>query len=260
MSTTKVSAALMESGTKGADISSASSITIGLDGSYMDITGTTTIATMVCDAGRIFTLQFDSAVTLTHSSTLYLAGAVDFATEANDHLTFVAVAANDVRQIGAGLKDGGSPVAAASVTANSFYAYITNLVENETGDGTSYDVLGSIWTEVFDNGNDFVNGTYTAEVSGTYIFGVMWGLGGITSSHTLAYFSLVTSNVTHSLSSHNPYVYAAGVNRRMTTTMLAEMDAGDTAFPKVIVENGSKVIDIFNTPQGGFKFWGGRIE
>jgi len=114
MSTTKVSAALMESGTKGADISSASSITIGLDGSYMDITGTTTIATMVCDAGRIFTLQFDGAVTLTHSSTLYLAGAVDFVTEANDHLTFVAVAANDVRQIGAGLKDGGSPVAAAT--------------------------------------------------------------------------------------------------------------------------------------------------
>jgi hypothetical protein len=113
MSTTKVSAALMESGTKGADISSASSITIGLDGSYFDITGTVTIATMVVDAGRIFTLQFDGAVTLTHSSTLYLAGAVDFVTEANDHLTFVAVAANDVRQIGAGLKDGGSPVAAA---------------------------------------------------------------------------------------------------------------------------------------------------
>ena len=113
MSTTKVSAALMESGTKGADISSASSITIGLDGSYMDITGTTTIATMVVDAGRIFTLQFDGAVTLTHSSTLYLAGAANFTTEANDHLTFVAVAANDVRQIGAGLKDGGSPVASA---------------------------------------------------------------------------------------------------------------------------------------------------
>jgi hypothetical protein len=113
MSTTKVSAALMEAGTKGADIASTGTMVIGTDGSYFDITGTTGITAMTVDAGRIFTLQFDGAVTLTHSSTLYLAGAANFTTEANDHLTFVAVAANDVRQIGAGLKDGGSPVAAA---------------------------------------------------------------------------------------------------------------------------------------------------
>jgi len=111
MSVTKVGAALLESGSKGADIASASTMVIGKDGSYFDITGTTGIGTMTVDAGRIFTLQFDGAVVLTHSSTLYLAGAANFTTEANDHLTFVAVAANDVRQIGAGLKDGGSPIA-----------------------------------------------------------------------------------------------------------------------------------------------------
>jgi len=111
MSVTKVGAALLESGSKGADIASTGTMVIGKDGSYFDITGTTGIGTMTVDAGRIFTLQFDGAVVLTHSSTLYLAGAANFTTEANDHLTFVAVAANDVRQIGAGLKDGGSPIA-----------------------------------------------------------------------------------------------------------------------------------------------------
>jgi len=113
MSTTKVSAALMESGTKGADIASAGTMVIGTDGGYFDITGTTGISTMTVAAGRVFTLQFDGVVTLTHSSTLYLSGAADFTTEANDHMTFISVAANDVRQIGTGLKDGGSPVAAA---------------------------------------------------------------------------------------------------------------------------------------------------
>jgi hypothetical protein len=103
----------MEAGTKGADIASTGTMVIGTDGSYFDITGATGITAMTVDVGRIFTLQFDGAVVLTHSSTLYLAGAANFTTEANDHLTFVAVAANDVRQIGAGLKDGGSPVAAA---------------------------------------------------------------------------------------------------------------------------------------------------
>jgi len=97
MSVTKVGAALLESGSKGADIASASTMVIGKDGSYFDITGTTGITAMTVDAGRIFTLQFDGAVVLTHSSTLYLAGAANFTTEANDHLTFVAVAANDVR-------------------------------------------------------------------------------------------------------------------------------------------------------------------
>jgi len=120
VSVTKVSAALMEAGTKGADIASTGTMVIGTDGSYFDITGTTGITAMTVDVGRIFTLQFDGAVVLTHSSTLYLAGAANFTTEANDHLTFVAVAANDVRQIGAGLKDGGSPVAAGGGDLRNF--------------------------------------------------------------------------------------------------------------------------------------------
>jgi len=107
------SAALGNMQGKGADIASAGTMTIGTDGGYFDITGTTGITAMTVAAGRVFTLQFDGAVTLTHSSTLYLSGAANFTTEANDHLTFISVAANDVRQIGTGLKDGGSPVTAS---------------------------------------------------------------------------------------------------------------------------------------------------
>ena len=100
-------------GTKGADIASAGTMVIGTDGGYFDITGTTGISTMTVAAGRMFTLQFDGAVVLTNSSTLKLSGAANFTTAAGDHLTFVSVAANDVRQVGFGLTDGGSPVAAA---------------------------------------------------------------------------------------------------------------------------------------------------
>ena len=101
-------------GTKGADIASAGTTVIGTDGGYFDITGTTGISTMTVAAGRAFTLQFDGAVVLTNSSTLKLSGAANFTTAAGDHLTFVSVAANDVRQVGFGLTDGGSPVAASS--------------------------------------------------------------------------------------------------------------------------------------------------
>jgi len=98
---------------KGADIASAGTMVIGTDGGYFDITGTTGITAMTVVAGRQFTLQFDAAVVLTNSSTLKLSGAANFTTAAGDHLTFVSVAANDVRQVGFGLTSGGSPVAAA---------------------------------------------------------------------------------------------------------------------------------------------------
>jgi len=107
-------------GTKGADIASAGTMVIGTDGGYFDITGTTGISTMTVAAGRVFTLQFDGVVTLTHGAALYLSGAANFTTEANDHMTFISVAANSVRQIGTGLKDGGSPVVAASGDLQNF--------------------------------------------------------------------------------------------------------------------------------------------
>ena len=138
MSTTKVTG-MMQTGTKGGDIPSAGTLVIDTDGDYFDVTGTTGITGMTVAAGRIFTLQFDGVVTLTHGSTLYLNGAANFTTEAFDHLTFIAVAANDVRQIGAGLKDGGSPVVPTvtdEITTNSSAPVITT---NPAGG------VGTIW-------------------------------------------------------------------------------------------------------------------
>ena len=124
MSVTKVTG-MMQTGTKGGDIPSASTLVIDTDGDYFDITGTTGITAMTVDAGRRFTLQFDGAVTLTHGSSLYLPGATNFTTEANDCLSFIASAANTVRCTGYALKDGGSPVAAGS-TKEFFVPFLYN--------------------------------------------------------------------------------------------------------------------------------------
>jgi hypothetical protein len=109
--TTKVTGALQEDGTKGADIASASTLVVGTDGSYFDITGTTGITGFTVDAGRTFTLQFDGIVTLTNGASLVLSGAANFTTAAGDRLTFTAVAADTVVQVGHSLVSGGSPVA-----------------------------------------------------------------------------------------------------------------------------------------------------
>ena len=109
---------MMSTGTKGGDIPSASTLVIDTDGDYFDITGTTGITAMTVAIGRRFTLHFDGALTLTHGGSLYLPGAANFTTEANDCLSFIATAANTVRCTGYALKDGASLVESVTL-ANS---------------------------------------------------------------------------------------------------------------------------------------------
>jgi hypothetical protein len=85
-------------GSQGIDVASADEVTLGTDGNYFDITGTTTINHLTntgWSAGSVITLQFDASLTVTHNaatptgteSSLLLAGAIDFSATASDTLT-----------------------------------------------------------------------------------------------------------------------------------------------------------------------------
>lgn len=85
---------------KGADIASATTLVLGSDGNYFDVTGTTTvdyIDSRGWDAGAVVMLQFDGSVTVTHNkgsaagsqANIFLAAAGDFSATANDTLTLV---------------------------------------------------------------------------------------------------------------------------------------------------------------------------
>lgn len=66
---------------KGSDVASAGSITLG-DGDFFDITGTTTITSIGAKhAGKVVWLQFDGALTLTDGSNLKLNGNFNTAAE-----------------------------------------------------------------------------------------------------------------------------------------------------------------------------------
>lgn len=84
---------------KGADVASATNVTLGSDGNIFDITGTTTIARINptnFKAGAMIVLQFDGACTLTNAAgtdtavavSLALTGAADYVTVAGDVLGF----------------------------------------------------------------------------------------------------------------------------------------------------------------------------
>ena len=158
MSITKVSA-MMQTGTKGGDIPSASTLVIDTDGDYFDITGTTGITAMTVDAGRRFTLQFDGAVVLTHGGSLYLPGATNFTTEANDSLDFIATAANTIRCTGYALKDGGSVVAPSA----GLTSYINTFTYDQSTTG-SVAVTGVGFTPTLIIAHTVQNGTMEASI------------------------------------------------------------------------------------------------
>jgi hypothetical protein len=84
---------------KGEDISSAGSLTLGKDGNFFDVTGTTTITSIGTQGiGSHITLHFDDALTLTHHATnLILPGADDITTAAGDIAVMYEYASADWR-------------------------------------------------------------------------------------------------------------------------------------------------------------------
>ena len=83
---------------KGADVASATTTTLGLDGDGFDITGTTTIVGFTARwIGSRFYCQFDGVLTLTHGTNLVCPGAVDVVVAAGTIVEFVEFEAGKVR-------------------------------------------------------------------------------------------------------------------------------------------------------------------
>ncbi len=129
----------------------------------------------------------------------------------------------------------------------SFGAYLTSDQLNVTGDGTDYNITGISWTEVWDNGSDFSNGTFTAPVTGKYLLTGIVFYDGLTSSHTSGIVRLKTSNRNY-VANLNPYNTAnAGANAGRFMSMVVDMDASDTANLGIQFFAGTLVVDVKGT-------------
>lgn len=84
---------------KGADVASANALTLGTDGNYFDITGTTAITSIgTLGIGTVVKLHFDGVLTLTYDATaLILPGAADITTAAGDEAEFIEYDTGDWR-------------------------------------------------------------------------------------------------------------------------------------------------------------------
>lgn len=101
---------------KGSDVASSATLTLGDDGNYFDITGTTDISSIVSvGAGTVIKLHFDNQLKITHHATdLVLPGSCDIYTFSGLELEFTEYINGDWRLTGAN-----QPFSVPEYTVNS---------------------------------------------------------------------------------------------------------------------------------------------
>lgn len=108
-----------------------------------------------------------------------------------------------------------------------------------TGDGTAYTTGWD--TEVFDQGSDFASNTFTAPRTGRYLLTATILPQNFLAAHNDRNFKITTSNRVYNM---NRNYALAETNNTMTVTVLADMDAGDTAVVTITISGSTKTIDI----------------
>lgn len=149
---------------KGADVASAGALTLGTDGNYFVITGTTTITSIGTLAiGTQVTLQFAAALTLTHHATdLILPGGANITTAAGDIAIFREYAAGDWKCVSYTKADGTAVVSSGGGGGDVFGETTTNThVDTDTIAASEWDEGGS------GNGTCSVTNAFTDTASGT---------------------------------------------------------------------------------------------
>lgn len=138
----------------------------------------------------------------------------------------------------------------------SFLAVNNADQNNVTGDGTDYTI--TFVNEIFDQGNNFDGtSTFTAPVTGRYLFNTVFQLSEMTSAMTNCLSTFVTSNATYRPSQGNYWaqsVQSGGSGLlQINMTIIADMDAGDTCVVKTRCIGGTKVADVQGATAAGFR-------
>lgn len=138
-------------------------------------------------------------------------------------------------------------VSELEIGSAAFYAYLTNNATDVTGDGTLYNMVGAIWTEVYDTHDCFSNGIFTAPHDGLYRFDSYLEINGLTSSHTglSIYAKIEPAAQYNSFVSLNPYAISESGHVSFPASCLRLLSALDKVSLQISVTGGAKVIGIY---------------
>jgi len=108
------------------------------------------------------------------------------------------------------------------------------------------EVVVAFGTEVFDQNADFASNTFTAPVTGRYQLSVTLRLEALDSASNYYYFRIVTSNRTY-YQIFDPDFGQDNTYMTLSLSVLADMDASDTAFIYFAQANGTQQTDVHSS-------------
>ena len=119
------------------------------------------------------------------------------------------------------------------------------------GGGSNYTISASTYVQntqltadEIDTHNAFASSTFTAPVTGKYLLTASAHVHDVTTSNTTGRFTIVTSNRTY-LKEWKPGGNISGSgDQSCDLTVIADMDASDTALVKIQIYDTTNVVDI----------------
>lgn len=99
-------------------------------------------------------------------------------------------------------------------------------------------------TEIFDQGGNFGSNTFTAPVTGKYQFNVNIRVSTVDISAGYYHVYLYTSNDAHPITLQSPSFTSDPVYWSYNSSILVDMDAGDSAYVAIYQNNGAAQTDI----------------
>ena len=132
----------------------------------------------------------------------------------------------------------------------AFLAYLGTTDNNVTGDGSVYTFGGgNALTEVFDQNSDFnTNGTFTAPITGRYLFIGAIEVSSLNTSHTLGLLYFNSSNGKYRCDRCDPGNIGVYSGMQFCGNVLIDMDASDTCIINLMILNSTKVVDAVADP------------
>lgn len=129
-----------------------------------------------------------------------------------------------------------------------FLATNSGALTDVTGDGTVYTIAFD--SEVADVGGNYNNGSYTftAPVTGVYLFNLRLTLSGLAAAHTQGSILLTsTGGAEHLFNANYGAIRDVNNNLRLNGSAILYLSATNTVVAQVAVYNGTKVVDISGT-------------
>lgn len=139
-----------------------------------------------------------------------------------------------------------------------FFAYLGTSDTNATGDNTVFQVgSGNAMTLTLNRSSSMnTNGTFTAPITGVYVFNFCLALSNLAVGHTLAQVNLIAAGTTYRLNYNPVAMQSSGGIIGISRSVIIPLSATNTVTLNVNVDGSTKTVTVLGDANNSTSFSG----